>query len=60
MPIPDQEEYIHTIELNNSTEANKLPILVLLHGFGAGGCIFYRILKDLSQYYHIYCMDILG
>ena len=37
-----------------------MPILVLIHGYGAGGLIFYRILNDLSKYFHVYTVDLLG
>ena len=32
----------------------------MIHGYGAGGLLFYRILKDLSQYFHIFVLDLLG
>jgi pimeloyl-ACP methyl ester carboxylesterase len=31
-----------------------------VHGYGAGGGVFYRVLKDLSLYFHIYVIDLLG
>lgn len=34
--------------------------MVMIHGYGAGSCVFYRILKDLSLYFHIYLIDLLG
>lgn len=34
--------------------------MVLIHGYGAGGGVFFRILKDLSQYFHLYVVDIIG
>eukprot|EP00347_Sterkiella_histriomuscorum_P015810 403355599 len=37
-----------------------MPILILVHGYGAGGMLFYRILKDLAQYFHIFVVDLLG
>ena len=38
----------------------KKPLLVLIAGFGAGACIFYRMLRDLSQYFEIMLVDLLG
>jgi pimeloyl-ACP methyl ester carboxylesterase len=34
--------------------------MVLLHGYGAGAGIFYRVLKDLGQYFHLFVVDLLG
>lgn len=34
--------------------------MVLVHGFGCGGAIFYRTLEDLSKFFHIYLIDLLG
>lgn len=34
--------------------------MVLIHGYGAGGAIFYRILNDLSEYFHLFVIDLLG
>ena len=34
--------------------------MVLVHGYGAGCGVFYRIVKDLSQYFHLYLVDLLG
>lgn len=37
------------------------PKLVLVHGYGASGVIFYRILKKLVEAdFHLYLVDILG
>ena len=54
-----REDFIHTIEIR--PEGDKvLPKLVMIHGFGCGGAIFFRILKDLGDYFHIVTLDILG
>ena len=34
--------------------------MVLVHGYGAGGAVFFKILKDLSMYFHLYLVDLLG
>jgi pimeloyl-ACP methyl ester carboxylesterase len=34
--------------------------MVLIHGYGAGGGVFYRVLKDLSRYFHLFVVDLLG
>jgi pimeloyl-ACP methyl ester carboxylesterase len=41
-------------------DLKDLPIMVLLHGYGAGAGIFYRVLKDLGQYFHLFVVDLLG
>ncbi len=34
--------------------------MILLHGYGAGACVFYKILKDLSTHFHLFVVDLLG
>ena len=34
--------------------------MVLIHGYGAGGAVFYRIIKELSEKFHIFLVDMLG
>jgi pimeloyl-ACP methyl ester carboxylesterase len=34
--------------------------MVLIAGYGAGGAIWYRIIKDLSIKFHLYFVDLLG
>lgn len=34
--------------------------MILIHGYGAGGGLFYKILKDLSCYFHLFVVDLLG
>jgi cardiolipin-specific phospholipase len=36
------------------------PALVLLHGYLGTSIIFYKILKDLSEKYRVYCLDLMG
>jgi pimeloyl-ACP methyl ester carboxylesterase len=38
----------------------ELPKMVLVHGYGAGGGVFFRVIKDLSKYFHLYVVDLLG
>lgn len=35
-------------------------MLLLIHGYGAGSCMFYRNMKDLAQYFHVFIVDMLG
>jgi pimeloyl-ACP methyl ester carboxylesterase len=34
--------------------------MVLVHGYGAGGGVFFRVIKDLSKFFHLYVVDLLG
>lgn len=34
--------------------------MVLIHGYGGAAVVFYRIIKDLSDKFHLYLIDILG
>lgn len=36
------------------------PPMVLLHGYGGSGLIFFKILKELSKSYYLYIVDHLG
>ena len=35
-------------------------MLVLVHGYGGGGAIFYKMIKDLASRFHVYLVDLLG
>lgn len=49
-------QYIHTVRCGSSNS----PSLVLIHGYGGSAITFYKILKDLSQKYQVFCLDLLG
>ena len=34
--------------------------MVLVHGYGASGLIFYKIIKQLSEHFHLILIDIIG
>ena len=48
--------FIWTIELGAQNERN----LVIVHGYGGSGMIFYKMFKRLSEHFHVYFIDILG
>jgi pimeloyl-ACP methyl ester carboxylesterase len=50
------ENYIHTIICGDKSK----EILVILHGFGGSSVMNYKILKELSEIYLVYCIDLLG
>lgn len=51
-----QKEYIWTYEFGYSEN----PVLVIVHGYGGSGMIFYKMFTQLQQHFHVYCIDILG
>lgn len=56
----ESENYLHCIEIKRKDIKKDLPTLVLTHGYGAGIGIFYRVLFDLAEYFHVYAVDLLG
>ena len=44
--------------MNNLGE--KKPVLVLIHGYGGGGALFYKVIKPLTEYFHLILIDIIG
>ena len=32
----------------------------MIHGYGASGIIFYKIIKDLAEHFHLILVDIIG
>ena len=50
------EEYIWTYEFGDESK----PHLVIIHGYGASGMIFYQLFKKLKKRYHVYLLDLLG
>ena len=37
-----------------------LPKIVMIHGFGGGGAIFYKMIKHLKEHYEVITIDLLG
>lgn len=50
------KNYIHTLKCASNTG----KILVMLHGYGGSSVFYYKMLKQLSRFYDIYCIDLLG
>ena len=36
------------------------PQIILVHGFGGCGLIFFRLFKELKEKYHVIALDLLG
>jgi cardiolipin-specific phospholipase len=54
--IDNQGNYIRTVEVGDP----KNQTMVLIHGYGGSSVKFWKIVKPLSQKYHILMIDIIG
>jgi pimeloyl-ACP methyl ester carboxylesterase len=48
--------FINTIEVGEL----DLPVLVLIHGYGGSGALFYKALSGLAPHFRTLCIDIVG
>lgn len=56
MVIDEEKNFMRTIFVGNPEK----PKLVLVHGFGGSGMIFYKIFKPLIEHFHVITVDIMG
>ena len=49
-------QHIHTVRSGDS----KFPPLVIIHGYGGSAVTFYKMIKDLSKKFQVFCIDLLG
>jgi len=49
-------EYIWTYEFGEDDK----PKLVIVHGYGGSGIVFYKMFERLKQHFHVYLIDLLG
>lgn len=54
----DLQGFVHVMEVGQRN-AGK-PTMVLIHGYAAGGGLFYKILKRLGERFHILVLDLIG
>jgi pimeloyl-ACP methyl ester carboxylesterase len=54
---PEKNNFLHTTICG---EAHKDHPLVLLHGYGGSRILYYPMLKELSEHYNVFCLDMLG
>jgi pimeloyl-ACP methyl ester carboxylesterase len=54
--IDEKGNFIRTIEVG---DPNK-PKIVLIHGYGGSSVKFWKIIKPLSEHYHLIMIDIIG
>ena len=52
----DNSEHIWTYEFGEPYK----PTVVIIHGYGGSGMIFYKMFKQLSEHFHVYLIDLLG
>mmetsp|Transcript_16731 Transcript_16731/g.14648 ORF Transcript_16731/g.14648 Transcript_16731/m.14648 type:complete len:154 (-) Transcript_16731:766-1227(-) len=52
----EDNEYIWTYQFGSPLK----PTLVLIHGFGGSGLIFYRMFRYLKEHFHVYLIDLMG
>jgi pimeloyl-ACP methyl ester carboxylesterase len=50
--------YIWTYEIGEKSD--EKPTIVLVHGYGGSGLIFYRLYTQLYEHYHVVFLDLLG
>jgi cardiolipin-specific phospholipase len=51
--------YIHQVEYNCDKGENA-PKILMIHGFGASGCVFYKMIKYLMSEFRVTTIDLLG
>ena len=56
--MKDSENYIHEVHVRGSKEG--LPVLVMIHGYLAGGFQFGKMLRHLRDYFEIFMIDLPG
>lgn len=54
--LPNSKGHLHTIE----TGRQNSQILVLVHGYGATGVFYWKIMRQLKEKFHIYSIDLFG
>ena len=52
----EQMAYMSTILVGNPHN----PPLVLVHGFGGSGVLYYKVMKDLAKNFYVIAIDLLG
>ena len=51
---------MRTIILGDPTKFKDKQTLVLIHGFAGSGALFYKIFKELSEYFQVIIIDLIG
>lgn len=64
--ITDEDTHIHVTIIDESSSYDTKTIfkkrqnLVMIHGLGSSGLFFWRLFKNLAEYFVIYAIDIPG
>jgi pimeloyl-ACP methyl ester carboxylesterase len=48
--------FIHTVICGSRNN----PVLVLVHGYGGSGALFFKIIKQICKYFCLIFVDIIG
>jgi len=54
--IDEEGSYVRTMVTGDISK----PRLVLVHGYGGSGLLFYKIMKQLAQHFSLILIDIIG
>ena len=57
--LPNTQNFIHTVTII-SEKGPEAPLMVLIHGFGGGGAIFYKMIAGLRKDYNLKLIDLPG
>jgi len=52
----EQDHYLNTVIVGQE----HLPKMVLIHGYGGSGVLFYKIFHRLKDHFRVYYIDLLG
>lgn len=50
--------YIHQVTVK--PKEHGLPKIVMIHGFGGGGAVFFKMIHHLSRFFEVITVDLLG
>jgi pimeloyl-ACP methyl ester carboxylesterase len=59
----NENEFIHYIEVSKTPKimtADASNVLLLVHGYGGFGAVYYKVLSELSDQFHCIAIDIPG
>lgn len=52
----EEKDYMTTIVAGDPSK----PKLVLVHGFGGSGSLYYKVMKGLTENFHLIVIDLIG
>ena len=54
------DDFMNSVRTFHVNPNNKSQTLVILHGYGGSGILFWKMIKELTDHYDLYLIDILG